>query len=837
MTRTALLIGAQTNGLAGVANDVQAMAAALEPRGFVVQPLVTPDATRAAILDAYEKLIADAGPDDAVVVYYSGHGGRLVAPDGRDLQFILPDDYVESSDGDFRGITDVELSVLQSRLTERATNVTVLIDCCHAAHMSRYAGLRVRTPVRPDAGSWLPTYESVQRHVSSLVAGGLPIDRRPLVSNTRAVRVVACSPSESAWEGTNRDGVEMGIFTDALTRALRETQGLRLTWSTLLDAVRKEVQTFVTTQRPEVEGPSARQPFETTEWEPLDSLPVHSDGSDRIELLGAPLLGVEVGDEFAIMSSDATGPDDGPVLGTATVTRLLASTAVARLRLAAAGPPLPADARAHRTRAGAPALPVRLPTDHPVAADILPTLAARSMLRPATPDDQATVEVAVDGNGWLVVRDALGPLHAPYPPTTAGIGSIVGNLQRLAQAAALRRLDGDPDRPLRHAVRVEWGRVHDGVPEPLPLSGALLFADAGEHVYVRAMNAGDRPVFVSLLDIGVSSRIEILTRSDLSGIRLAPGASYTFGWNEDKQRLDGVRVTWPDTVDSTVARPETVLALISDGAVDVSALAQRGVRGKGPLVGSTLEALLAQVATGATREFGDPPAAQVRYAVQPIDFMVSPTAAPTAERAVFRIDDRPEQSVRLLSPRSAAPTEVAVRIADLMVHRNRALASADIRVDAVVLTGGSGDQPVYRAQTMRFANIRDGERLPLENVLIYHGPAVDFLDIAVWVSRDTAGSLALSALLEEKLSSSTVQAAGAQVAQLALAAPHAAAAVAVVGAGAVLVNTAYELLTGVVGASIGLYRTSLLAQEQFGIGRHVRHPQDFSFTFTVDEVE
>jgi hypothetical protein len=61
-------------------------------------------------------------------------------------------------------------------------------------------------------------------------------------------------------------------------------------------------------------------------------------------------------------------------------------------------------------------------------------------------------------------------------------------------------------------------------------------------------------------------------------------------------------------------------------------------------------------------------------------------------------------------------------------------------------------------------------------------------------------------------------------------------AVAAVSAGAVLVDTAYDLLTGVVGQSIGLYRTSLLAQEQFGVGRHVRHPQDFSFTFAVETV-
>jgi hypothetical protein len=291
-------------------------------------------------------------------------------------------------------------------------------------------------------------------------------------------------------------------------------------------------------------------------------------------------------------------------------------------------------------------------------------------------------------------------------------------------------------------------------------------------------------------------------------------------------------------VDVTYARPETVLALISDGPVDVSVLQQQTVRATLKTTARPgLESLLAQISTGATRDVGDAPPEQVRYEVEPIEFTVSPNRPPAVERATFLVDDRPSKPVRLLSARGTAPGAIAVRIDKLIVHRNRAFGGADIRVDTLVLTGGAGDRPAYRAETMRFSNIRDAERLPLERALIYHGPAVDFLDIAVWVSRDMAGSLALGSLLEHKLTSPVVQLAEAQVAGLALSAPHAAAAVAVVGAAAVLVNTVYELLTGVVGPSIGLYRTSLLAQEQFGLGRHERHPQDFSFAYSIDAVD
>jgi hypothetical protein len=855
MTRRALLIGAQTNGLTGVLNDVAAIARALDRRGFQIEQLTGPAASRGGILDAYQKLITDAQPDDAFVVYYSGHGGLWRPPEAAgnqpparsaaalrpDLQFIVPDDYTDSTEDDFRGITGVELSVLLAKLTAVTPNATVVLDCCHAAHMSRDAALRVKSLLRESAAHPHLTYETVERHIAELVAGGLDPALRDITSSPHAVRLVACSPDEAAWEGANRDGVRMGLFTDALTRALEATEGLRVNWSTLIDMVRRQVQVFAQTQRPDAEGPATRMPFDTAPVELLATLTVASTDPGRVVLLGAPLLAVEKGDEFAIMPAGASGPGDGPVIGTATVDGLSATAALAALRPADGWSVIPADARAHRTRAAAPALPVRLPDTGAVAAQLRSALMSRPLIRPAEALDDSTVAVVVQPDGRLAVQDSVGPLHAPYPATPDGIEQVVGNLQRLAQATALRRLTADPATRLDHRVSVEWGRVTGTGTEPLPLTDALIHAHASERVYFRLRNDGDDAVYVSLIDVGVSSRIAVLTGADPSGRRLPGHASFTYGWNEDTGQLSGVPVTWPEQVDPTYARPETVLVLISEAPVDVSVLQQDGVRDgtgwPGPAAGrSPLARLLVQVATGATREVGPAPERTARYDVQPVDFMVTPTAQPTTEVPTFVVDDRPTQPVRLLAPRGTLPGRIAVRLDELVVHRNHALFGADIRVDALALTGGAGDQPVPSAKTMRFSNVHDDERLPLDGVLIYHGSAVDFLDLAIWVSRDRDGSLELGRLLEQGITTPAVQAAGAQVAELVLSAPHAAAAVAVLSAGAVVVNTAYRMLSGVVGPGIGLYRTSWLAQEQFGIGRHERQAQGCSFTLIVEAV-
>lgn len=292
-------------------------------------------------------------------------------------------------------------------------------------------------------------------------------------------------------------------------------------------------------------------------------------------------------------------------------------------------------------------------------------------------------------------------------------------------------------------------------------------------------------------------------------------------------------------MDPALARPETVLVLVMSARQDVSALEQEGIRGGATARGgdrSPLERMLEQIATGRSREITPLTATVPRYDVHVVDFELGPIP----DEGTFLIDERPSPATRSRTVRGPAPDKVAVRIDNLRIHRNRAWFGADIRVDTVVVTGSGSAEPAYHARTERFSNIDDEELLPGDKLLLYYGPAVDYIDIAVWVSRDEKGSLALSDLLAEKLTGTEIQQALAGLAGVAVAAPQAAAAAALVGAGAVVVNVAYRLLRGVVGTAIGLYRGSRLAREQFGVGRHPEHGslrvQDFSIAFSIEDV-
>ncbi|GAA1738384.1 hypothetical protein GCM10009681_06420 [Luedemannella helvata] len=836
-----MLIGAQTGGLTGVVNDVDAMDGALSQWGFEVARCEGDQASRAGILDAYEGLIADAGADDAVFVYYSGHGGYCRPPDYERaiwpraaLQFIVPSDYAASTEGDFRGITSIELSVLLGRLTQKTRNVTVTLDCCHAALMSRDSNLRVRAQTRP------ASYEMVADHLESLRARGARFDRWSPTGNQNAVRVVACAPDQAAYEYANRDGVQMGILTESLTMALAEARALPVTWSTVVEQVRDRVLLFVPTQRPEAEGPSRRLLFDTVEADPIGTLPAVSGADGRVCLKGGPLLGVRVGDEFTIMPADSVEPQETTRIGDVTIDRVDALAAYGPLRPSrnVRSASVPLGARAHPTRLSAPSLAVRIPVAGAGVAELRQAIVQSTHVRLAETGEPCPIEVRADPAGLIIV-DAVGPLTTPEQPDAAGISSVLTNLRRLAQAELMRRLSDDPQHALAAPVTIEFGVVNNGEFEPLEQSGAIV--STGQRICLRVRNEGTETVYLSVLDVGVAGRISLLTNAAPSGVRLDAGKMYVFGGNDFTGVLQGAELTWPEGLDRSQPRPETIQIVLMSAPHELWFVQNDGVRSAGPTrYRSTLENVVGQIRTGGYRDLTGEPRPSVRYAVHTVDFTLLPVRAAVAEEATFQVDERPDPSFRLFVPRSAAPQKVAVRLSDLVVHRNRAFGSADIRIDTLVLTRDADGQPSCEAHTERFHNIRDDQRLPLDRMQIFNGSAADFLDLAVWVSRDSADSLALSDLLKEKLTDGEVQAAFTQLGGMLTAAPQVAVAVAAISASAIVVNAAYHLLRGAVGDSIGLYRTTFLAHERFGVGRlpaqNTVRAQDFTFTYAIEDV-
>ncbi|HTJ67627.1 MAG TPA: caspase family protein [Actinospica sp.] len=624
---SALLIGCATEGLAGIEHDLESMERTLRPRGFAIQRISGPQATRAKILAAYRRLIDDVQPDQPVVIYFSGHGGRVEAPPPEtpgpslmDLQFIAPSDFGDSSPGDFRGITSVELSALLTRLTQRTRNVVVILDCCHAAHLFRDNEFRVKALSRREQ------YAVLRGHVQRLRdAGELPPGPPSVLSNRNAVRIVACAPEQLAFEYRGAEGRYVGVLTESLAIALGEVGDEQVNWTTVMERVRRRVQNTFPVQRPEVEGPTDRGLFTT---EPLDTGPmpaVVALDSGRVRIPCAALLGVEVGDAFEITAPRRTDDASTDRVGTLRIDRVDSFGAEGVMAFAPDRTVIPPGARARRTIAAAPALPVLLPDNaDPRAAALHAVIAATPALRPARPEEPWAAEVRISVDGELTVHDRIGQFPGEYRADAAGAAAIRRGLEALARTLTLRTLAGVSPWSLQAEIAIDWGTVCEGARVPLPVAGATVYS--GDRVYLSVRNESANPVYVSLIDIGVSGRVTILTDDSPSGRRLGPQQEYVFGYDGLDGGLHGVPLIWPVGLDPAKARPETVLVLVSEAPQNVAVLSQSGV-GRSEAAAdprSPLENLLRQVI--GHREFLLPRPGEraVRYDAHTVDFQLSP---------------------------------------------------------------------------------------------------------------------------------------------------------------------------------------------------------------------
>jgi hypothetical protein len=599
MTRRALLVGAQTDRLTGPNGDVRTMAAALKRHGFTdVRVHIDDDASRDRIIAGYERLIADTAAGDAVLFYYAGHGSYVIPAGGERVevatnsrQFIVPTDYVEPFGDDFRGITAVELSVLLERLTRRTENAIVVLDCCYSAMMSRTLGTQVPRQLNG------PTVLDLEAHLRRRFRDDVPIDRTDPLGNQKAVRLVACGAREVAYEQRPWGSPEAyGLFTAALVRALDESAGVPVSWSSLTERIRRLVQEQEPHQRPEVEGRSERRLFETEPDRSAGSLPVVRVG-DRVLLRGAALLGVQRGDRFAIKGPGGTTAD-------LEIDRCDPEGASGLLP----GVDLPAGTQAVRTYAVAPRIAVQVPADLDEAVETC------TFARPVSAPEEAPFLVTQSDDGGFLLRDRFGPLMRCGPD---GRRDLVESIERVARATVLREVREESELASGARVEVVWGLVDEGVRDPLPLSGARL--SVGDSIFIEVRNRSGGDLWVSVLDIGVSYGITHITNRAGSGDRFADGDSYVFGLDRRTRELTGRKVSWPAGLDPVSSRPETVLLLVTTDPYDVTSLVQPPVRGAARSRGRA--GLLSHFLRGTSRDFtvDDP-----EFDVISVEFTLSP---------------------------------------------------------------------------------------------------------------------------------------------------------------------------------------------------------------------
>ncbi|MEE9351868.1 MAG: caspase family protein, partial [Thiotrichaceae bacterium] len=148
----ALLIGindyaGSVPDLRGCHNDVERFANVLETRFEAesedVLVLKSSNATKAKILDGFKTHLSQAGENDTVIVYYSGHGSQErapeefwdIEPDRQNETIVCHDSRVGAGD-----LADKELRFLIAGLAEKNPHILIIFDCCHSGSGTRSAG-------------------------------------------------------------------------------------------------------------------------------------------------------------------------------------------------------------------------------------------------------------------------------------------------------------------------------------------------------------------------------------------------------------------------------------------------------------------------------------------------------------------------------------------------------------------------------------------------------------------------------------------------------------------------------------------------------------------------
>lgn len=837
--KRALVIASQTRGLLGVEHDAEQMARYFIERGFVLRHLSTREATRAGILAGYQWLVSESQPGDAAAVYYSGHGVRHRERDGRIWQTIVPADLFSSTVADWRGITAVELSLLQRRLTERTHNVTMIFDCCYAAQMSRTAAALEARP-RSLAS---PVDLGFDAHLRSLRQRyGAELDALYATDNPYAVRLMASSIDEAAHELEDERGTVGGVMTRHLLQVLREVADAPVSWAAIAETVQARVTARLPQQRPVLEGPGGRVPF-TCELAPRsDEVGVWQDHEGTWLRVGE-LQGVALRDVYELVELSGHRRDELEVVEV----QLLRARVRRREGAARALPP---GTLARLRERAARRLPVALIADAPALAQLTKATTATRTLRVALPEDTTPVATLRVVGDHLTIEDGRGPLFLPlgFPKGVEGALQVVSGLAVARQLRALEGAHGiEPA-----ALEVELGVVREGEKVPLPARGASL--GLLDQLYVELRSRCPHRLFVHVFNIDQRGAVVRLTTHAPTGVCLDPQRPTHVVGESVGRGLRGMALRWPEGLPrKTFARVDELLVIATLVPVDLRRLetpldaverAQRvadasaePTRSKGASA-AALGELLAQLQDGVTRAVvartGDddclvqrlwfhlhPRRARLAGARHRDDFVLD---AGSSARLAERLSEAwlepglDELSVEQRRGLTSAPAEVVVRLEEISLPPDARWGSGAVRVDALVCTRTASGAPATFTGLARVAE--GGGAAALRDAVLYRGPASGFLEVALWASPEGQASATLGSLLvADDGESSAVYA----DAVSALADPPGQGDgpwVVAVGACAALTELVFERLAETSGSSCGLARVAFAGGEQLGVGRH-----------------
>ncbi|KAF1949970.1 hypothetical protein CC80DRAFT_579274 [Byssothecium circinans] len=610
--RRALLIASPYGGLRGPENDVDLMANVLSKYEFEVTRCCGHDATRAGILNAWRMFISEISAGDIAVIYYSGYGGLIewsqtngeqqgVPEEPLRSQFLVPMDFNETTEDDFRGILDIEISYILRDTTNKTKNVTVILECCHAARTAH-------DPHHNDK-AWPRNLPEIKHHSAFLDhVGGLRREGHLtgdtfVEGNPHAVWITAAAASETAWEYQNLQGQPIGVFTEALAAAMDKAHGQQLSWRTVLLEVCEFVNRKFPQQHPRVEGPDTRILFST---EHIKSRPllIRMENGNAIIQEGR-VAGIHEGSIYGVMPFGSGLVEKEKQVAEVKVKWVDRFKALVEITSGS----IPREGALAFLQEALAKIPVSFPDDPPALGVRVGQSIFIRRFQPG--EERALVSIKKEGERMVVCKRKVVLSSYQFTDATmqAAIDAVIDDGERLARSHHFLTLEsGEEDERLDHAVEIEFGLVGEGKLE----QNGMADVTENKDVYIKLHNGGHSKIFVSIFDVDIAGRITLVSESSARGIELTPQTDYMLE----------VNVSWPRAVSKDVQVEETLVFVMSSEKVDLMHLADPELSFERV---SSLERTTRDLKFGQARDLESEPQGRcIRYAVHRIPFLLHP---------------------------------------------------------------------------------------------------------------------------------------------------------------------------------------------------------------------
>lgn len=590
----------RANPLHGCVNDARRIADVLEERYFFQEVLCRfdDDATRDALLDAMQQLLDVTEPGERIVVHFSGHGSQIRNADGSLVETLVPHDSGRQQWPN-RDITDHELYAWVLRLSAKTPFITLIFDSCHAGGALRNGDSRRSAPrderiaALRDKQAFLPPTGTVERGVGRTVglSGWLPSESFVLIA--------ACRPGERARETIDKaTGLHHGLLSCALCEELAKPTGRR-SHLDLFETVARRVTGECRDQNPQLVGARDREVFGTLSMPVMRFVPVVAREGPRVVLGAGAIHGLVAGSEWQVYPPGTRRRSDARPRGRVRIAEVFAAESSGVLT---------ADGPEEEVAAGDRAVEIVRPRecwrleiaigetiDPPARGRLADALDASSWLarvsEPALTIDRIAsfglraADGSSDESGWSwAAFDRSGHLALPgLPARSTAIERLVADLETLARKTRLAELrHPDANHALSNVLAIElWRRPPGGEWRPAEAGpGAEPVFFEGDALGIRLRHHYESPLYVGILDLGMTASIELLHPIRGAFDPLPPGRELELGLRPGDLVLKPyLPAQAPLSGETSDRGRETLVFLALTEPADFGLWVQRGVRG------------------------------------------------------------------------------------------------------------------------------------------------------------------------------------------------------------------------------------------------------------------